>query len=181
MRAILPTVLGAVLTVSGVGPLAAQTDPVALQTAARDQLEALLSTYPPARAMHFRRRPGDPFAIEGYLRKDLTYAADFHIVVVVTPKRTITFRVFPGYGEYYYLKLSNCRDPDGVMQKLLQFSYHTFFFWGVNDALDVFAGYTFTLESDFPEDAIKVVIRSIPLIDGSIGELADYIEAADAQ
>jgi hypothetical protein len=171
-----PLGLWAALTVSGVGAVAAQTDSVALQVAARDQLEALLYTYPPARAMHFHRRPGDPFAIDGYLRDGLTYAPDFKIVVVVTPRRTITFRIFPAYDGYGYLELAHVRDPDGVMQKLLQFSYHSFFFWGVNDGLAVFAGYTFTLESGFPEEAIKVVVRSIPLIDGPIGELVDFIE-----
>jgi hypothetical protein len=50
----------------------------------------------------------------------------------------------------------------------------------VNGPLDVFAGYTFTLESGFPEEAIKVVIRSIPLIDARIGELADYIDEPDS-
>jgi hypothetical protein len=180
VRAILPAGLWLVLCVSGAGAVAAQIDTVALQTTARDQLEALLYTYPPARTMHFHRKPGDRFAIEGYFRTDLTYAADFKIFVVVTPKRTITFRVFPAYRQYSYLNLAHVRDPDGVMQKLLQFCSHSFFFWGVNGPLDVFAGYTFTLESGFPEEAIKVVIRSIPLIDARIGELADYIDEPDS-
>jgi hypothetical protein len=42
--------------------------------------------------------------------------------------------------------------------------------------LDVFAGFTFTLESGVPEEAIKVVIRSIPLLDPSVGELKPLIE-----
>jgi hypothetical protein len=180
VRAILPAGLWAVLAVSGVGAVAAQTDPAALQTTARDQLEALLSTYPQARAMHFHRRRGDPFAIDGYLRDGLTYAPDFKIVVVVTPKRTITFRIFPAYDGYSNLNLAHVRNPDGVMQKMLQFSYRSFFFWGVNNPLDVFAEYTVTLESGFPEEAIKVVIRSIPLIDARIGELAADIDEPDA-
>lgn len=176
MRAILPAGLWAVLTVSGVGSLAAQTDSLALQVAARDQLEALLSTYPPARAMHFHRRPGDPFAIDGYLRDGLKFSPDYKIVVVVTPHRTITFRVFPSYDGYSYLELAHVRDPGGVMQKLLQLCYRDFFFWGVNPGLSVFAGYTFTLESGFPEEAIKVVVRSIPRLDDRILELVGYIE-----
>jgi len=45
------------------------------------------------------------------------------------------------------------------MEKLLQLSYDHFFLWGADDALDAFARYSFTLESGFPEEAIKVLIR----------------------
>jgi hypothetical protein len=34
----------------------------------------------------------------------------------------------------------------------------------VDDVSDMFAAYAFTLESGFPEEAIKVVLRSIPLV-----------------
>ena len=36
-----------------------------------------------------------------------------------------------------------------------------FLYWGADDTRDVFAGYTFTLESGFPSEAIIVVLRSL--------------------
>ena len=62
------------------------------------------------------------------------------------------------------------------MQRLPQFSYHNFFFWGADDTRDIFAGYQFPLESGFPEAALEVVIRSVPLIDESVGEMGAFIE-----
>jgi len=46
----------------------------------------------------------------------------------------------------------------------------------LDDASDVFAAYSFTLESGFPEEAIKEVLRSIPLVDQSVGEMVQFIE-----
>jgi hypothetical protein len=40
----------------------------------------------------------------------------------------------------------------------------------------VFVGYNVTLESGFPEAAIRVVISSIPLQDNTLGELRRWIE-----
>jgi hypothetical protein len=44
----------------------------------------------------------------------------------------------------------------------------------------VFNGYTFTLESGFPEDAIRVVLRSIVNSDKFIGELRPFIDGSSA-
>jgi len=63
--------------------------------------------------------------------------------------------------------------PVGLWAVLTASAAHNFLHWGVDD---VFAAYTFTLESGFPEEAIKVVLRSIPLVDESVGEIVQFIE-----
>ena len=48
--------------------------------------------------------------------------------------------------------------------ELLHLSAHNFLHWGVDDASHVFAAYAFTLESGFPEEAIKEVLRSREMV-----------------
>ena len=47
-----------------------------------------------------------------------------------------------------------------------------FFYWGMDDVYDVFAAFTFTLESGFPTEALDMVLRSVPLLDKKVGEMA---------
>ena len=176
MRAILPAGLCIVLGVGAVRTAVAQKiDVDSVQQATRTKLEALLATYGPAQDARWHRSQNNPFAEVGYFDKDLTYASRFEIIITITDKATIWFRVYPLLGGDY-INLDKVRDPNGLMQQLLRFSYHNFFFWGADDERDVFAGFQFTLESGFPDDAVKVVIRSAPLIDGSVGELESFIE-----
>jgi hypothetical protein len=175
VRALRSAGLWVVLSVSGVAALAAQTDADSLQAVTREKLEALLSTYPPAQAMRFHRSPKEPFNLAGSVTSGLTYASSLEIVIVITSKQTIAFRVYP---HYYggYINIRRVRNPSALMQKMLEHAYNDFFFWGVDDALDVFVGYNVTLESGFPEAAIRVVISSIPLQDDTLGELRRWIE-----
>jgi hypothetical protein len=167
--------LWAILTVSGVGAVAAQTNADSLQAITREKLEALLSTYPPAQAMRFHRSTTEPFNLVGNVTSGLTYASSFEVVITVTPKQTIAFRAYPHY-EGSYINIRRVRNPSGFMQHMLEHAYHDFFFLGADGALDVFAGYNIALESGFPEAAIRVVISSIALQDQTIGELRDWIE-----
>ena len=66
------------------------------------------------------------------------------------------------------------------MRKLLNLSDHNFLFWGADDTGDVFAGYTFTLESGFPDKAIEVVLYSIAPLDGYVGEMRPFIDGSPA-
>ena len=72
--------------------------------------------------------------------------------------------------------MDRVRDPNGLALEVLHLSAHTFVHWGVDDASHVFAAYAFTLESGFPEEAITEVLRSIPLVDASVGEVVQFIE-----
>lgn len=175
MRAILPAALWVIVIVSGLRPLATQTDTSAVRDSTRQQLEALLTTYGPARDMRFRRSGTEPYDIVGSWDKPMQFVSRFDIRVSVTRERTIGFRVYPRWHGAR-INLNRVRDRHRLMEKLLRDADQSFLHWAVNPDQEVFAGFTFTLESGFPEDAIKVVIRSIPLLDRSVGELAPLTE-----
>jgi hypothetical protein len=62
------------------------------------------------------------------------------------------------------------------MREALLLSGQNFLFWGVDGSHDMFAGFTITLESGFPDDAVRIVLTSIPLVDDSVGDLLRYAE-----
>jgi len=161
------------LTASGVQPLAAQTAADSVQAATLEKLKAVIATYEPAQAMRWYRA-GDPFALDGFYDKGLHWSSRLEIYIYATHQATIWLRVYPQYYGHH-INLNRVHDPNGLMQQMLRFSYHNFFFWGLDDNKDAFAGYQFTLESGFPEAAVKEVIKSIPLIDESVGDLTPFI------
>lgn len=154
------------------------TVPTSTRVETRTRLEALLDTT--AKSLGFRRwyRDGNnPFNIELFYDRGLRYASRLEIVISVTRQNTIGFRVFPhwnGPGERDYLDLDEARDPAGLMKEALRLSDQNFLFWAMDDSHDLFAGYTITLESGFPQEAVRIVLRSIPLVDDSVGELLRY-------
>lgn len=174
MRAILPAGLWAVLTVSAIGAARAQSVPVDVRTDARNRLDSLLHAYGPTLKMKFYRDSNDPYQFDGVLDKDLHYAWRFELQMNVTPQNTIGIRVYPMYS--HRINIGRVRDPNGLALRLLHLSAHNFLHWGVDDVSHVFAAYQFTLESGFPQEAIKEVLRSIPLVDESFGEVAQFIE-----
>ena len=72
------------------------------------------------------------------------------------------------------------REVNGLMRKLLYYSDQNFLFWGADDTADVFCGYTVTLESGFPSDAIIVILRSIKNTDKFVGEMKPFIDGSIA-
>lgn len=173
MRAIGAAGLWAALMLSGAGATYAQTDPVAFRKATYDRLWTLVKGY--ARGLKYDGpyTVDDPYQILLFYDKDLRYTTRFEIFITVTREQTIVFRIYPiGYINLY----KDTRDSDGLMQKLLRLSDNGFFYWAADDEEDIFAGYMFTLESGFPEEAIKVVIRSIPLIDPSFGDMRQFFD-----
>ena len=50
----------------------------------------------------------------------------------------------------------------------------------VDETGDIFTGYTFTLESGFPDEAIKIVLRSIVNSDKFVGEMSPFIDGSSA-
>ena len=145
MRAILPAGLWAVLILSGVRPLVAQTDPNAARQITINKLWAVFHAY--GKELHFKfYSVKDPFTIQAFYDKDLRYTPRFEIYISVTRQQTIQFRIYP---EYYgnYIDLDSASKPDSLMERVLRFSDKSFFFWAADENMDVFAGYTFTLES----------------------------------
>lgn len=154
-------------------PLAAQSAADSVQSATLAQLQAIIGTYAPARDIRWYRA-NDPFDLDGFYDKKLRWASRLEIYITVTHQATIWVRVYPQYYGHH-VNLDRVHDPNGFMQQMLRLSYHNFFFWGLDDNRDAFAGYQFTLESGFPEASVEEVIKSIPLIDESVGDLTPFI------
>ena len=127
----------------------------------------------------FRRSTKQPFNFVGVLNTGLANTESFEIVIGVTNSETIGFRVYPHYAGGY-INVDKVKNNIGMMRKLLQLSDTGFFYWGTDPSNDVFAGYTFTLESGFPEDALVVVIRSIPNLDKFVGDLRPFVDGTVA-
>jgi hypothetical protein len=123
----------------------------------------------------FHQSTKNPYNFVGVMRSGLVNSDALEIVISVTKSNTIGFRIYPHYNGRY-INLGRARDSDGLMRKLLLFSDQNFLFWGADDTSDVFCGYTFTLESGFPSDAIVIVLRSIRNTDNFVGMLRPLID-----
>ena len=109
----------------------------------------------------------------------LKNAQSFEIVISVSDKNTIHVRVFPHYNGSY-INLDKATDSTGLMRKLLLLSDQNFLFWGADKSGDIFAGYTFTLESGYPEQAIGTVLGSIRNCDQFVGQMRPFIDGSSA-
>ena len=145
-----------------------QDDPTARKPDPGDDWRHYWTKAGPDVKVAFSQSQKQPFNYVGSLRAGLVNADSFEIVVSVTPKDTIGFRVYPHYNRGY-INVDKVKDPVAFMRQLLRLSDRAFLYWGADEAGDVFTGYTFTLESGFPEEAIKIVLRSIANSDKFIG------------
>jgi len=150
-----------------------QTSDETARLRTRDQLNQLLDTVGPAIGVSFRQSQKQPYNFVGTMR-ELTNSDSLEIVISVTKSQTIGFRIYPHY-KGGYINVNNVSDGAGLMKQLLRMSDRNFLFWGVDDAYDVFAGYTVTLESGFPNEAMKVVLRSIRNVDQFVGDMEPAI------
>lgn len=141
----------------------------------RDQLAQLLNRVGPDIKVSFSQSQKQPFNYVGSLKTGLVNADSFEIVVSVTPNDTIGFRIYPHY-KADYINVDKVKNSAGLMRLLLRLSDRAFLFWGADSSGDIFTGYTFTLESGFPEEAIKIVLRSIVNSDKFIGEMRPFID-----
>ena len=141
----------------------------------RDQLAQLLNRAGPDIKVAFSQSQKQPFNYVGSLKTGLVNADSFEIVVSVTQNNTIGFRIYPHYKSDY-INVDKVKNSAGLMRLLLRLSDRAFLFWGADSSGDIFTGYTFTLESGFPEEAIKIVLRSIVNSDKFIGEMRPFID-----
>lgn len=111
-------------------------------------------------------------SMDGFANSD-----SLEIVISVSEDDTIHFRVFPHY-DGGYINLDSVKDSDGLMRAMLLFTDRNFLYWGVDESSDVFAGYTITLESGYPDEAIETVLRSIRNTDQFVGRLRPYIDGS---
>ena len=160
----------------GSPPALAQSD----RDATREQLRQVLTTAGQRSDVNvtFRQSTKNPYNFVGSMT-GLRNADNLEIVVSVTKSDTIGFRIYPHY-KGGYINLGRARDTSGLMRRLLYYSDQNFLFWGADDTADVFCGYTVTLESGFPADAIVVILRSIKNTDKFVGEMRPYIDGTTA-
>ncbi len=145
----------------------------------RTRLSALLQRVGPEIKVNFQPSSKSQFVFTGVMRDGLTNSELLEIVISVTPKDTIGFRVFPHY-KGGYINIDKAKNTTQLLRKLVQLNESTFLFWGADDTGDVFTGYTFTLESGFPDEAIKIVLSSIKNSDQFVGEMRPSIDGSNA-
>ena len=153
-----------------------QQDDEAARNRTREQLAALLDKVGPTINVAFTQSQKQPYNYVGSLKTGLVNAESFEIVISVTPKDTIGFRIYPHYKNGY-INAGKINDGASLMRLLLRLSDRAFLFWGADEAGDIFTGYTFTLESGFPEEAIRIVLRSIVNSDKFVGEMRPFLDA----
>jgi hypothetical protein len=141
----------------------------------RESLAALLEKAGPGINVVFRQSTKQPFNYVGVLTQGLVNAESFEIVISVTPNETIGFRIYPHYKSGY-INVDRVNDRPALMRLLLRLSDRAFLFWGADESGDIFTGYTFTLESGFPEESIKIVLRSIVNSDKFVGEMRPMLD-----
>jgi hypothetical protein len=165
--------------------IAVVSAPAAAQTISRDatreRLGALLATAGQRSDVNVTFRPSTKnlYNFIGTMNTGLTNADELEIVISVTKSDTIGFRVYPHYHGGY-VNVGKAKDGPALMRALLHLSDQNFLFWGADGSDDIFCGYTVTLESGFPIDAIVIVLRSIHNTDKFIGPLRPFIDGAAA-
>lgn len=166
-----------ILATISVGNVYAQEDDEAAEREqTRARLEKLLSEVGPAIYVVFTQSQKQPFNFIGTLKTGLVNAEGLDIVISVTPKDTIGFRIFPHYKNGY-INVDKVSDRAAFMRLLLRLSDRAFLYWGADESGDIFTGYTFTLESGFPTEAITIVLRSIVNSDKFVGEMRPLLDA----
>jgi hypothetical protein len=165
-----------ILTTVSVSVVYGQQEDEAVRNRTREQLAQLLEKSGPGINVTFSQSQKQLFNYVGTLRTGLINADSFEIVISVTPKETIGFRVYPHYKNGY-INVDKVSDRAALMRLLLRLSDRAFLFWGADEAGDIFTGYTFTLESGFPDEAINIVLRSIVNSDKFIGEMRPLLDA----
>jgi hypothetical protein len=158
---------------------AAAPTPDAARDKTRERLTALLTRVGPTIKVDFQPSSKSPFVFTGVMREGLKNSESFEIVISVTTNETISFRIFPHF-KGGYINIDKARNPTQLMRQLIQYNQKTFLFWGADDTGDVFTGYTFTLESGFPDEAIRIVLGSIKNSDQFIGEMRPSIDGSTA-
>jgi hypothetical protein len=141
----------------------------------RESLAALLDKAGPGINVAFRQSTKQPFNYVGVLSQGLVNSDSLEIVISVTSNETIGFRIYPHY-KGGYINVDRVNDRPALMRLLLRLSDRAFLFWGADESGDIFTGYTFTLESGFPEEAIRIVLRSIVNSDKFVGEMRPMLD-----
>jgi len=142
-------------------------------------MRALLAIEGPKIGVAFHPPSKNPYNFAGTLTQGLRNSESIEIIISVTKANTVGFRIYPHY-KGGYINLGRVKNSVDFAHWLLRYSDNNFLFWGVDDGGDTFAGFTITLESGFPGEAIDTVIRSIPPLDKFVGEMRPAIDGSVA-
>ena len=181
MKTAFLTIAILILALASITSAQSATDKDAVRTATREKLRQALLDSGPKKGIEiaFRQSDKQPFNFVGVKRGGFVTAEGFEIVVGVSNDQTIGFRIYP-YYKGGYINIDKARNTTQLLRKIAQLNNTTFLFWGADDTGDVFTGYTFTLESGFPDEAIKIVISSIKNSDQFVGEMRPSIDGSSA-
>lgn len=162
-------IVSALLVAGMVSPAWSQDD--AAREATREKVRSALRQIGPRLGVSFTQSQGNPFNFSASMTDGLTDAESMEIIVMVGKNDVLTVRVFPHVSGNRYINIDRASNSTGLMRKLLANNAGDFFHWGMDDVYDVFAEFTFTLESGFPEESFDVVMRSVELLDKKVGEM----------
>jgi hypothetical protein len=180
MKRLLVAVALALLAAGGASAQTAQ-EKAASREATRERLRQLLAASGPKKGINieFKQSEKNPFNFVGVKQDGLANVDYFEVVIGISDNETIGFRIYPHY-KGTYINLLKSRDGAGLMRTLLHQSNTNFLYWGADNGDDIFAGYTFTLESGFPDKAIEVVLYSIAPLDGFVGQMRPFVDGSTA-
>jgi len=169
--------LPAALLLAAAAPASAQPE----RDAVREKVRTLLAAEQGRSDINvnFRQSTVNEYNFVGSMTTGLTNSESLEIVISVTKNATIGFRVYPHYNNGY-INVDKARDPTGLMKQLLNLTDQNFLFWGIDDSHDTFSGYTITLESGFPYEAMVTVLRSIRNTDKYVGQMRQYVDGTSA-
>lgn len=164
-------VVTALILVGSVSPAWSQeSDPS--RDATREKVRTTLRASGPKINVSFQQSQANPYNFSGSMKDGLVNAESMEIIVMVGRNDILTVRVFPHMTGNRYINVDRATNSTGLMRKLLANNSGDFFHWGMDDVYDVFAEFTFTLESGFPQESLDVVLRSVELLDKKVGEMA---------
>ena len=162
-------VTAALLLAGAVSTGWSQDDPN--RDATRDKVRSALRQIGPKIGVSFQQAQANPYNFSASMTEGLQKAESMEIIVMVGRNDILTVRVFPHMAGNRYINVDRSSNSTGLMRKLLANNAGDFFHWGMDDVYDVFAEFTFTLESGFPQESLDVVLRSVELLDKKVGEM----------
>lgn len=168
------------LTAAGQSPSPTPLSPEkqAKRDATRESVRKVLNNLPSGLPIAFKQSEKQPYNFVGYYKNPEFKNTDgFEIVIGVTGDETISYRIYPHYNNGY-VNLDKVRNTAGLMRQLMNLNDHNFLYWGADDTGDIFAGYTITLESGFPEEAVRVILWSVKPLDGFVGQMRPNIDGS---
>jgi hypothetical protein len=161
--------LTALLVGGMISPAWSQDDPN--REATREKVRSALRRIGPKIGVTFQQSQANPFNFSASMTEGLEDAESMEIIITVGRNDILLVRVFPHISNNRYINIDRASNSTGLMRKLLANNSGDFFHWGMDDVYDVFAEFTFTLESGFPEESLDVVLRSVEMLDKKVGEM----------